>query len=76
MPPSRRTPSALPPPHPQATYDEMSGGRVAGVDPSSLDSAATVFLAFNPGFTCPDYDWSATLDAIAARWVPAASCGL
>ncbi|KAG2450207.1 hypothetical protein HYH02_000308 [Chlamydomonas schloesseri] len=51
----------------QATYDEMASGKIAGVDPSSLDSAATVFLAFNPGFTCPDYDWGPTLDAIAAR---------
>ncbi|KAG2442653.1 hypothetical protein HXX76_002737 [Chlamydomonas incerta] len=51
----------------QATYDEMAGGKVAGVDPSSLDGSAVVFLAFNPGFTCPDYDWGATLDAIGAR---------
>ncbi|GFR41103.1 hypothetical protein Agub_g1748, partial [Astrephomene gubernaculifera] len=58
----------------QSTYDALllAGNGPAGGAPAAGGGAAAglaarapdAFLAFNPGFTCPDYEWDATLAAL------------
>ena len=44
----------------QCTFEEALAGAGGGNVPKRPDA----YLAFNPGFTCPDYEWSETLEAL------------
>ncbi|GIL73154.1 hypothetical protein Vretimale_4745 [Volvox reticuliferus] len=45
----------------QGTYEQG----VRGQRGSQLPEAPDIYFAFNPGFTCPDYDWVATVKSLA-----------
>ncbi|PNH05804.1 hypothetical protein TSOC_007915 [Tetrabaena socialis] len=50
----------------QSTYDELLAG-CSGGGAELVPAAAPgpdVYLAFNPGLTCPDYDWNRTVGAL------------
>ncbi|KXZ56852.1 hypothetical protein GPECTOR_1g769 [Gonium pectorale] len=51
----------------QGTFDELSSGpRHSTPVPGGGNQAPDIYLAFNPGFTCPDYDWTPTLRKITS----------